>query len=74
MHIENTILTLNASESSNPNEKDVKKYLLYTWQCNILKDNNCKKITTTGTILYVYLLLFRLFVKVTKVKSVHNID
>lgn len=50
-----TFLTLDASQSFNPNEKDTKKYLLYTWECNIVKDNNCKRITTTGIFVPTYL-------------------
>lgn len=57
MHIKNMFLTLNASKSFNPNEKeDNKKNLLYTWECNIIEDNNCKKITTTSNYyLYIYI-------------------
>lgn len=50
----NKLLTLDASQSSNPNEKDEqdkKKNLLYTWECNIGKDNNCYKITTKGIVI-----------------------
>lgn len=49
MNIKNTYLTLDASKSFNPNEKkDNKKNLLYTWECDIVEDNNCNKITTTS--------------------------
>jgi len=41
-------LTLDASESYNPNEKDGKKHLLYTWECNIPADDICKKSTSTS--------------------------
>lgn len=50
----NTFLTLDASQSYNPNEKDTKKYLLYTWECNNIKDDNCKRITTKGIIIFIY--------------------
>lgn len=50
MHLENNLLTLNASESYNPNELkvDQKKNLLFTWECNITKDDSCKKFKTTS--------------------------
>jgi len=44
----NNLLTLDASESYNPNEKDGKKHLLYTWECNIPADDICKKSTSTS--------------------------
>lgn len=53
--MDNELLTLDASQSSNPNEnheKDKKTNLLYTWNCNVIEDSNCKKITTSGTVIY----------------------
>lgn len=44
-------LSLDASESYNPNEKDQKKKLLYTWECNIANDKKCMKFTTEGKII-----------------------
>lgn len=60
---ENRLFTLDASESFNPNREptensdDVKPiwYLTYTWKCNITKDDNCKSITTKGTLYMVNL-------------------
>ncbi|VVC44103.1 PKD/REJ-like domain,EGF-like, conserved site,EGF-like domain,PLAT/LH2 domain [Cinara cedri] len=45
LYIGDTFLTLDASESYNPNEKNTKKDLLFTWECNIVEDEICKKTT-----------------------------
>lgn len=50
MHLGDKLLTLNASESYNPNEKNENrtKNLLFTWECNITKDDSCKRFNTTS--------------------------
>lgn len=50
MHLGDKLLTLNASESYNPNEnyEAQKKKLLFTWECNVTKDDSCKKFNTTS--------------------------
>lgn len=54
IHIGNTLLTLDASKSFNPNEKDQTKNLIYTWECNVVEDKMCKQFTTTGTNYYLF--------------------
>lgn len=48
MHLGKKLLTLDASESYNPNEKASTKNLIYTWECNIPADDICKKTTSTS--------------------------
>lgn len=48
MYLGKKLLTLDASESYNPNEKDGRKDLLYTWECNVPADDICKKSTSTS--------------------------
>lgn len=51
---EDTFLTLDASNSYNPNEKDTKKDLLFTWECNIIEDESCTQFTTSGNVVTYY--------------------
>lgn len=46
----NQLLTLDATESINPNDDELYKQTLldFTWECNIDNDNNCKKYNTKG--------------------------
>lgn len=51
-----TLFTLDASQSYNINEKEKnsqKTNLLYTWECNIVEDESCNRLTITGKLLII---------------------
>lgn len=52
-------LTLDASDSCNPNELDTKKQLIYTWRCDNQHDASiCDNFTTTGIrLIYCFIII-----------------
>lgn len=53
LSISEGLVKFDASTSSNPNEIDKKKDLLFMWECNVPKDSNCKRSEFTSGNYYV---------------------